>query len=83
MNVHSSFLRNSSKLCTTQMFHTRWMDKQIVVYTHKMKQNITVIKNEPLLHTMCIILKNIMTNKRTHTREYIICLYLYEVLETL
>lgn len=82
MNVHRSFLSNSSKLHTTQMFHTRWMDKQIMLYTHKMKQNITVIENELLLHTMCIILKNIMTNKRTQTREYTICLYLYEILET-
>lgn len=37
MHVHDSIILNSQKVKATQMSTDKWMDKQNVVYTHRME----------------------------------------------
>ena len=77
MNVrNSSFLHNSPKLDTIQVFH-KGEEINKLCYIHTMKRYVIMIRNElPLFHTTWTILK-VMPNKRMQTSKNIYCMILF------
>lgn len=77
-NVHSSFIRNSPKLKTTQMSINWRMDKQIPKqwYIHTIEYHSPIKGNElviPARAWMRMNLKSITLNKGRHTKQAMYC----------